>query len=111
MQFCAEPGCRAQVPVGRCRAHARASRQSRGYGNKWARRAALFRTQYPLCGMRPNNQPPVMSQCHDQQRVTLAYQVDHVIPHRGNQALFWDEPHNWQSLCAACGARKSSLGL
>jgi len=26
--------------------------------------------------------------------------VDHIIPHKGNQKLFWD-PQNWQTLCKA----------
>lgn len=61
--------------------------------------------------MRPNGQRPVMSRCFDEQRVTLAYQVDHVVPHRGDQRLFWDELGNWQALCRNCGARKSAAGL
>lgn len=32
---------------------------------------------------------------------TQATVVDHRIPHRGNELLFWDET-NWQSLCAPC---------
>ncbi len=51
-----------------------------------------------------------MSLCHDEGRITLGYQTDHVVPHRGNQSLFWDEG-NWQTLCASCGARKSRAGL
>jgi 5-methylcytosine-specific restriction enzyme A len=51
-----------------------------------------------------------MSHCHLQGLVTLATQVDHVVPHRGDPRLFWDQ-HNWQSLCASCGARKSRQGL
>lgn len=27
--------------------------------------------------------------------------VDHIIPHRGNKDLFWDES-NWQALCKKC---------
>nr|WP_307877464.1 MULTISPECIES: HNH endonuclease [unclassified Rhizobium] len=27
--------------------------------------------------------------------------VDHIIPHRGDQALFWHHA-NWQPLCAPC---------
>lgn len=27
--------------------------------------------------------------------------VDHVIPHEGDEVLFWDES-NWQSLCKTC---------
>lgn len=61
--------------------------------------------------MRPNNQAPVMSECRDSGRIKAAYQVDHVVPHRGDKALFWDREGNWQSLCASCGARKTQAGL
>jgi 5-methylcytosine-specific restriction endonuclease McrA len=27
--------------------------------------------------------------------------VDHIIPHKGDKALFWDEK-NWQPLCKYC---------
>lgn len=27
--------------------------------------------------------------------------VDHIIPHRGDESLFWDES-NWQPLCSKC---------
>jgi 5-methylcytosine-specific restriction enzyme A len=73
--------------------------------------AKAFRAQYPWCGARPDGQRPVMSQCYDLGLTTTAQQVDHVQPHRGDLALFWDEAHNWQSLCAQCGARKSKAGL
>jgi len=29
---------------------------------------------------------------------TKATDVDHIVPHRGDQRLFWDES-NWQALC------------
>ena len=32
-------------------------------------------------------------------KVRPASVVDHITPHKGDQALFWDEA-NWQSLCA-----------
>ena len=32
--------------------------------------------------------------------------LDHIIPHRGNEALFWDES-NWQPLCAKCHQLKT----
>lgn len=31
----------------------------------------------------------------------LATVVDHIKPHRGDMALFWDEA-NWQGLCKPC---------
>ena len=61
--------------------------------------------------MRPEGLTPVMSRCHAEGRIVAATQTDHVVPHKGNQALFWDSEHNWQSLCAECGARKSQAGL
>lgn len=105
-----EPGCPVIVERGRCATHARPSRVARGYGNRWARRARKFRDEYPLCGMRPGRQAPVMSACYDARRVTLGTLVDHVVPHRGNRDLFWDALGNWQTLCAACHARKSRAG-
>ncbi len=89
----------------------RRSAYQRGYTAGWTRASKRFRKSYPLCGMRPNGQAPVMSQCHDEGRTTAAYQTDHVRPHRGNAVLFWDEANNWQALCRACGARKSQAGL
>jgi 5-methylcytosine-specific restriction enzyme A len=67
--------------------------------------------------MRPGGAPPVMSRCYEEGRVTPVYQVDHVVPHRGDPALFKDrskrvvDQPNWQSLCQSCGARKSAAGL
>lgn len=89
----------------------RRTAHARGYTKQWARRSQLFLQQHPLCGMRPGERRPVMSRCFDEGRVTAAQQTDHVVPHRGDAALFWDEDGNWQALCAACGARKSQAGL
>ena len=110
MQWCPEPGCGVLVPHGRCPDHRRESFRAQGYTARWDRRALAFRKRYPLCGMRPNMQPPVMSQCYDEDRVTLAAQVDHVVPHRGDKRLMWDEINNWQSLCRPCHTRKTNAG-
>lgn len=88
----------------------RRSAYQRGYTKQWDRAAKAFRARYPLCGMRTKGQRPVMSRCHDEHRVTAATQTDHVVPHRGDQALFWNED-NWQSLCFDCGLRKTNAGL
>jgi hypothetical protein len=37
--------------------------------------------------------------CADTGDITPATVVDHIIPHRGDQELFWDRS-NWQPLCA-----------
>lgn len=111
------PDCPNLVTAGRCPDCARAANQhrgspsARGYDARWRARRARFLRRYPFCGDRPGGVPPVMSRCREQGLVTAATQVDHVVPHRGNRALFDDEQHNWQSLCATCGARKSQAGL
>ena len=35
--------------------------------------------------------------------------VDHITPHRGELALFWN-PENWQSLCTTCHNSKTRGG-
>ena len=37
---------------------------------------------------------------------TPATVVDHIVPHRGDPQLFWDES-NWQPLCKACHDHKT----
>jgi 5-methylcytosine-specific restriction protein A len=118
MQFCLHPGCHKRVPSGRCDEHQREREQrvrlsstERGYDWTWRTRALAFLARHPLCGGRPHGLAPVMSQCHEQGRVTAATDVDHVRPHRGDQGLFWDEENNWQSLCGDCHKRKTQAGL
>jgi 5-methylcytosine-specific restriction protein A len=118
MKYCDEPGCGTMLDRGaRCSTHARAvdqvrgSFRQRGYNARWDRRSRLFRARYPLCGMRPGALAPVMSRCYDEHRVTVGDQVDHIAPHRGDSALFWDELGNWQTLCSACHTRKTAAGL
>lgn len=117
MRYCLQPNCSEMVQEGYCPAHtrqnerARGSQRERGYNRRWEARAGRFKAHYPLCGMRPNGQRPVMSQCFEEGRATPVYQVDHVVPHRHDPVLFWDELGNWQSLCARCGNRKTRLGF
>lgn len=61
----------------------------RGYGWRWQQARERFLQANPLCVMCRGENPP---------RVTAATTVDHRIPHRGDQRLFWDES-NWQALC------------
>lgn len=59
----------------------------RGYGGRWQRARLAHLMRHPLCVM-----------CQAEGRVEAATVVDHIKPHRGDQALFWDRD-NWQSLC------------
>lgn len=73
----------------------------RGYGGRWQRYRKQFLSQHPLCAY-----------CLEQNRVTVATVVDHIVPHKGDQELFWDTD-NHQSLCAPCHSsikQKEELG-
>lgn len=59
----------------------------RGYNYKWQVARLHHLRSKPLCCM-----------CEAQGLTVLATVVDHIIPHEGDQSLFWDMD-NWQSLC------------
>ena len=68
----------------------------RGYDSRWQKARLLYLSEHPLC---------VMCLAHD--TVTAGTTVDHVIPHKGNQELFWNES-NWQTLCTSCHSKKTA---
>lgn len=68
----------------------RGTRTQRGYDNRWLRARRRYLAANPLCRL-----------CQQVGRTTAATVVDHVVPHRGDRALFWDES-NWQPLCKEC---------
>ena len=49
---------------------------------------------------------PLCAECLKNGVLTPATVVDHIVPHRGDHALFWDE-QNWQPLCKDCHDRKT----
>ncbi len=67
----------------------------RGYGSRWQRASRAFLAANALC-----------SSCKARGRLTVASLVDHTIPHRGDQALFWNTD-NWSPMCAPCHAGKT----
>jgi 5-methylcytosine-specific restriction protein A len=95
---CAHAGCSALVPHGRarCQAHERererrrGSAAQRGYGARWRAYRLRFLAAAPLCQI-----------CARAGRTEAATVVDHVTPHKGDEALFWD-PKNHRPLCKRC---------
>lgn len=91
--------CNVTVPHGeRCRCEQQATRErharhdhrrpparERGYDHNWRKARLDFLTTHPQCAM-----------CGEHSTT-----VDHIIPHRGDRALFWNRA-NWQALCAHC---------
>ncbi|WP_282352882.1 HNH endonuclease signature motif containing protein [Pseudomonas sp. PS01303] len=62
----------------------------RGYGYKWQKARVGWLEQHPLCVY-----------CERNGLVTAGTIVDHIVEHRGDQALFWARS-NWQTLCQPC---------
>ena len=44
---------------------------------------------------------PICVRCGEKATIT-----DHIVPHRGDAGLFWDE-NNWQPLCKRCHDKKT----
>jgi 5-methylcytosine-specific restriction protein A len=74
----------------------RPSARKRGYTWDWEKAAHAHKVANPLC--RP---------CLQEGRITPADEVDHIIPHHGDMALFWDRD-NWQSICRPCHEAKTA---
>ena len=74
----------------------RPSAGKRGYGSKWQKVRKKYLETHPLCVA-----------CVKEGRYVKATDVDHVIPHRGDQKLFWDQS-NWQALCHSCHSKKTA---
>lgn len=68
-------------------------RSEHGYDRAWMKARAAYLRAHPLCEC-PNCQAGA-------KRVTKADVVDHIIPHRGDKRLFWDES-NWQAMSKQC---------
>ena len=72
---------------------------ARGYDAHWRKARKSFLTRHPLC-----------AECLKNGALTPATVVDHIVPHRGDHVLFWDE-QNWQPLCKDCHDRKTGQGM
>ena len=106
--LCAFPGCGRKVHGTHCAQHAkqydrdrdkgRACATRRGYGYGWQKLRRMQLTRQPLC-----------VECQRNGLTTWATTVDHITPHRGDRALFFDT-HNLQSLCKRCHDRKTGRG-
>lgn len=101
---CHHPGCPELVEPGRlyCEKHlplhpeATRPAAKRGYNRRWQKARKSYLEAHPLC-----------VQCAKKGKYVRATVVDHIIPHRGDQKLFWDQ-NNWQSLCKSCHDKKTA---
>lgn len=82
--------CDCQLARKKAFDRSRPTAAARGYGARWQRESREFLERNPVCKM---------NGCGKIARV-----VDHITPHKGNHALFWDK-RNWQPLCVPCHSR------
>lgn len=96
---CKHPSCPNLTATNYCEEHMhlheRASASKRGYDHRWRAARKKFLKEHPFC-----------VKCQEENRLTKATVVDHVVPHRGDEKLFWDKS-NWQSLCKGCHDKKT----
>lgn len=104
---CRKPGCARLAVRGKvyCKGHAeneydrqRGTAAERGYDANWREARAAFLAANPLC-----------AECRRNGKLEPATRADHIIPHRGDKQLFWNES-NWQGLCERCHNRKTGRG-
>ena len=105
---CRHPGCAGFCQPGHvyCKEHdrvlghdaLRGGAAFRGYDSKWRVARKRYLQQHPLC-----------VKCLEEGRAVAATVVDHIIPHRGNESLFWDQ-RNWQPLCTPHHNEKTGRG-
>lgn len=110
-KFCLHRGCNVLVDsgVGRCEAHASDKQAARKQydanrpewhgmykSKRWLDARIRYLQRHPLC-----------VECEKQGRLTLGNTINHIIPHKGNYDLFWDEG-NWETLCERCHNRRTA---
>lgn len=105
MRICGFPKCGTLTRASYCDTHSarssdtrkRESSSQRGYDVRWRKARAAYLAEHALC-----------VDCASRGRTSAASNVDHVVPHKGDHILFWDES-NWQALCASCHSRKTAI--
>lgn len=88
------------------------SSAQRGYGYKWQQARAGYLQAHPYCvmcldelGIAGLDRAQVVIACAERGvPLPVATVLDHRIPHRGDQALFWDRD-NWQAMCSTHHSR------
>ena len=98
LKSCKHPGCPNLTDELYCEIHKQPDRPSaskRGYNSKWRKLSKAYLHKHPLC-----------VRCMADGRFVSATVVDHIIPHRGDDILMWNQD-NWQALCKPCHDKKT----
>lgn len=76
----------------------RPTANERGYNHRWQVARRDFLRDHPLC-----------EECLREGKLTPATVVDHRVPHRGDEDLFW-ERSNWAAMCKPHHDSKTGRG-
>lgn len=90
------PGIRTEVQKQQAIDKKRGSATQRGYNHRWQKARLTYLGSHPVC-----------VRCLKTGRAEAATVVDHIIPHKGDSAVFWDTA-NWQALCKPCHDKKTA---
>lgn len=102
-RICNHPGCPELTQDGYCHKHRkrkhgdhnRPSAAKRGYDHRWRKFRKEYLAAHPLCVT-----------CLEEGRATPATVVDHIEPHKGDMAKFWNMA-NMAAMCAPCHNSKT----
>jgi 5-methylcytosine-specific restriction protein A len=110
-KFCPHRGCKTLVDLDTsyCDEHINDIQISRQQYNKqrpewhnlyksyrWRNARLRYLMEHPLC-----------VECERIGRLISGNTINHIIPHKGNYDLFWNES-NWETLCKRCHDRRTA---
>lgn len=101
-RLCKHVGCDAITTNRLCDVHQATEHRDKAQGRDvYHRWYSMARWRQVRLIMLANN--PLCNLCVDPNPATI---VDHIVPHKGNYDLFWDQS-NYQSLCKMCHDKKT----
>ncbi|WP_435988546.1 HNH endonuclease signature motif containing protein [Sulfitobacter sp. SH24] len=116
-KVCTAAGCNDLAIEGQANCEDHAARAAAGTAARRARaqqsdHAQAHRQLYKLKGwiagrLRYLRLNPLCVDCAELGAVEPATEVDHIEPHKGDRARFFDRS-NWQALCKSCHSRKTA---
>ena len=96
----------ALVVAGRC---ARCARQQEQQRPNAASRAWYHTLRWRTLRTQVLHEEPLCRHCLDHGETTASREVDHIVPHHGDEGQFWSRA-NLQGLCSSCHSRKTRRG-
>lgn len=104
---CSYPECRELVDGQYCDKHMwqKDKEYERYRRDKASRR--LYNNRLQKAGRIFLNANPYCEECKRIGKIIPVTVVDHIIPHKGNRDLFWDDS-NWQAMCKRCHDTKTA---